>query len=96
MTLRRLAERFANSETVKELAGYVSKGDKTIAIEGLHGSSVALVLYALSVEAASYLGGGEAMKRRPAYLQTDLECLTQNRRGAFLSLRLQASHQVWA
>lgn len=77
MTLRRLAERFANSETVKELAGYVSKGDKTIAIEGLHGSSVALVLYALSVEGRPILAVAKD-EEEAAYLQTDLECLTQN------------------
>ena len=75
MTLESLVQRFEDSSALRTLLKQLSQGEKSIAIDGLQGSSIAIVLYLLS-HRQKWLLVIARDSDEAAYLLNDLEKLS--------------------
>lgn len=75
MTLETLVQRFEDSSALRTLLKQLSQGEKSIAIDGLQGSSIAIVLYLLSHHQKPLLAIARDSDEA-AYLLNDLEKLS--------------------
>lgn len=82
MNLDILIERFTKGEATEKLKKHISNGEKCIAIEGLQGSSVAVLLYAISRKKQPILVVARD-EEYAAYLQNDLRCFTKDESVVF-------------
>ena len=82
MTLETLVQKFVDSSALRTLLKQLSQGEKSIAIDGLQGSSIAIVLYLLSHHQKPLLAIARDSEEA-AYLLNDLEKLTADEAVSF-------------
>ncbi|CQB85818.1 transcription-repair coupling factor [Chlamydia trachomatis] len=82
MTLETLVQRFEDSSALRMLLKRLSQGEKNIAIDGLQGSSIAMLLYLLSKTTKPLLAIARDSEEA-AYLLNDLENLSGSEAVSF-------------